>query len=543
MACHSHGASLSTWDTWSRGGSKYTEGEPESKWASFEGAGVGFGTVVKMATDANAGKNPIIAEKNQRQPVKVTADDFDDVVEDEPAAKKKEDQSIYFHKGKYHMLDSEGMRYIEMGSEDLTRQLRLQGYSMKDSNGQMSAVDKVKANIVMNNTVDHIGALAGRSVGLHRDDTSGTKHLITRKNNRVIAKAGDCSNTLAILQAQYGDQLPYILSWLNRARLQLSTEQFMQGHVLIIAGKPDGGKSLVASLVFKPLLGQVAKAGLYLAKGNDFNADLVGSELLLLDDEKLSMRMEDRRGFGLKLKSVCAGSGNVSRHGKGADAYNVNPLWRIVILINDNDTDLGCLPPLGEGEDDSIGDKVLLLKCHKKPLPFEGDADQPIKLAALFKKEEQAFAHYVDNYEIPASIRTGSSRFGFEHYHHRDLVQTLNANSNERTLLSATYDLIFRSEHSIIPLLEDISSGRKYWKGTALEWANILRSEKRHDAHGIIAGALAYGDTAVKAGIQLRKVAEVSDGRVMKDRDTTSRLWTIYQPEEMDTVVADPDLF
>ena len=297
------------------------------------------------------------------------------------------------------------------------------------------------------------------------------------------------------------------------------------------------------SLAFQPLLGQVAKAGLYLAKGNDFNADLVGSELLLLDDEKLSMRMEDRRAFGLRLKGVCGGSGNVSRHGKGADAYNVNPLWRIVILINDNDTDLGCLPPLGEGEEDTIGDKVLLLKCHKQPLPFAGDADQSAKLAALFKREERAFAHFVDSYEIPPSIRTGSCRFGFDHYHHPDLVQTINANSNERTLLSATYDLIFRNDYLDVVLLDDISNGRKYWKGTALQWATILRSHKQHDAHGIIASALAYGDTSVKAGIQLGKVAEVSSGRVTRDRTNRDRLWTIWQPEDMDAAAADPDLF
>ncbi len=36
-------------------------------------------------------------------------------------------EPIYFHKGKYHMLDPEGMRYIEMGDGDLTRQLRSAG--------------------------------------------------------------------------------------------------------------------------------------------------------------------------------------------------------------------------------------------------------------------------------------------------------------------------------------------------------------------------------------------------------------------------------
>ena len=122
-------------------------------------------------------------------------------------------------------------------------------------------------------------------------------------------------------------------------------------------------------------------------------------------------------------------------------------------------------------------------------------------------------------------------------------MQTLNANSNERTLLSATYDLIFRNDYLDVVLLDDISTGRKYWKGTALQWATILRSHKQHDAHGIIASALAYGDTSVKAGIQLGKVAEVSDGRVMKDRSNRDRLWIIWQPEDMDKVVADPNLF
>ena len=41
-------------------------------------AGVGFGTVVKMATDGNGGQNPISAARNQRERVDV-ANDFDDV--------------------------------------------------------------------------------------------------------------------------------------------------------------------------------------------------------------------------------------------------------------------------------------------------------------------------------------------------------------------------------------------------------------------------------------------------------------------------------
>ncbi len=58
MACHAHGASLAVWDSWSRGGTKYKEGEPAKKWASFNGDGVGFGTLVEMAKRNNGGRNP-----------------------------------------------------------------------------------------------------------------------------------------------------------------------------------------------------------------------------------------------------------------------------------------------------------------------------------------------------------------------------------------------------------------------------------------------------------------------------------------------------
>ena len=80
MACHSHGASMSTWDAWSRGGSKYTEGEPESKWASFEGAGVNFATLVQMSKDANGGVSPLARQRDT-----VTAADFENLTEEQKA--------------------------------------------------------------------------------------------------------------------------------------------------------------------------------------------------------------------------------------------------------------------------------------------------------------------------------------------------------------------------------------------------------------------------------------------------------------------------
>ena len=60
---------------------------------------------------------------------------------------------------------------------------------------------------------------------------------------------------------------------------------------------------------------------------------------------------------------------------------------------------------------DTIGDKIVMLKCHKHQLPFVGDPKQYSKIASMIEAEIGAFAYFIDNYEIPAEIKQGDSRF------------------------------------------------------------------------------------------------------------------------------------
>jgi len=83
MALHSHGCSCATWASWSAGGESYKQGECERKWNGFNGSGVGFGTIVKMATDANGGTNPLFIKRDK---LNVTADDFDNIAHHDAGA-------------------------------------------------------------------------------------------------------------------------------------------------------------------------------------------------------------------------------------------------------------------------------------------------------------------------------------------------------------------------------------------------------------------------------------------------------------------------
>ena len=209
--------------------------------------------------------------------------------------------------------------------------------------------------------------------------------------------------------------------------------------------------------------------------------------------------------------------------------------------MNDDDQSIGAFPPLGEGDSDSIGDKVLLLKCYNDiPLPFAGDHQQSLKLASSIKSEMQAFAYYVDNYQIPGEIKQGSLRLGFDEYHHPELLITLNMNSNERTLLSATDEIFFGSRgFAEVAILLDQTTQRYYWEGTANEWSAALRDSRGHGAYKTISSQLSYGDTSTAASKWLSKLKKIADGRILGGKDQKimvgkRRGWKIWAPVEDD---------
>ena len=245
-------------------------------------------------------------------------------------------------------------------------------------------------------------------------------------------------------------------------------------------------------------------------KDNDFNGDLCGCEILLLDDKSASSKINERLRFASQIKTHTVATNNISLHRKGCDAIPVSLFWRIIICVNDNAESLTVLPPLNE----DVADKLILLKGHKFDMPWDtsGDGAREEFWNALVA-EMPHFLHWLLNdYDIPAELQ--ETRYGVISYHHPEIAEKLNSQSPEYVLLS----LIDQA------LWEDVES---LWKGTASELRAILiqNGKSRIRAKSLLGGF----DEAT--GTYLGRLASKYPERVQSSRTSSSRDWIINAPK------------
>jgi Family of unknown function (DUF5906) len=200
--------------------------------------------------------------------------------------------------------------------------------------------------------------------------------------------------------------------------------------ILIFAGTHDDGKTLLATEIIGPALGdRRVDASAFLTGDTRFNADLVKSELWLMDDHSES-RWYDRRILESTLKKVSANP-DVRAEPKGVDALNARDLFRVVVCLFNVEGAGGAhlIPPLSE----DFKGKVQIFHTYPADLPVGSKQFQEIR--KLIRPNMPAFLYWIDNTCQPKAEVFSGTRYQIHAYHNSDVCAQLDELSPATRLL------------------------------------------------------------------------------------------------------------
>jgi len=235
--------------------------------------------------------------------------------------------------------------------------------------------------------------------------------------------------------------------------------------VMIYVGPRNAGKSYLQTLTTRILGAADANPFPYLSGSTPFNADLFKATHLMVEDALADWGRGNRRKLGAKLKELVVNHTHHC-HGKGQEAINLPPKWRVTLSLNPEQENLAMLPPL----DDSITDKLMLFSCGEGRFPVDfSEEDAWPKWSAIVDGEMPAFLHAIDNFAIPDCIK--APRFGVKSWLDPELV----AHDAESSVESVFWSII---QHDLPVVLESATE----WTGAATDLERLL-SDRTMPSH------------------------------------------------------------
>ena len=220
-----------------------------------------------------------------------------------------------------------------------------------------------------------------------------------------------------------------------------------------------------------------------------------------------STRLEDRRNFGAKIKEITANEGQ-RLHAKHRDALVLPVFWRLSVSVNDEPENLMILPPM----DESLADKIILLKTRKAVLPCETETQEGrARCWQTLTAELPAFVAHLLAWQIPDTLR--SHRYGVKEFHHPDILRTLAELAPESKLA----ELIDAELFSVMPAPD--------WTGSAAELERRLTgsSQLGYDARRVLTFNTA-------CGVYLSRLALKHPDRYRRAKLHEGNVWTIQAP-------------
>jgi len=401
--------------------------------------------------------------------------------------------------------------WLSLAENQFRKELANRGLHLKCLDGEnVSQVDEFIIQLRDTHDVDYVGPLAGYTAGFQ--ETNGHRLLVTDSPRIIEPIAGDWSTLKAVLSGLLADdahdQLRYLYGWLKVGYQALRSRQRRPGQALALTGPHDCGKSLLQQIVTLIFGGRSAKPYAFMTDATTFNGDLFEAEHLCIEDEPASTDIRTRRAFGAKIKQVTACDTQYC-HAKHRQAVTLTPFWRLTISLNDEPENLMVLPPI----DDSIEDKIILLRAVKVPMPMPTTTHKEREAFwSQLVTELPAFLYFLCHWRIPKRIQ--SERYGITHFLHPTLLREIDALSPEFRLLTILEAELFRT------------SDAKPWQGTAEYLGKRLTGEG-----GYMNEAQKLLNWNNSTGTYLGRLAKKYPDRFQQERRSDMRRWTIHPPK------------
>ncbi|MEA3207674.1 MAG: hypothetical protein QOE70_731 [Chthoniobacter sp.] len=341
--------------------------------------------------------------------------------------------------GKCFFVRNKRNSFIAVSGADYRRMLKGAGLSHETGDDEaLSEVDSMINTIQTDNDVDYAGPLAGHPCGSY--DVEGKRVLVTVGAKHIDPMPGSwlCLEQLFRglliplddVESVGESQLWTFYSWLKVALVSFRANKRRPGQVMVIAGPPACGKSLVQNLITKMFGNRSAKPYQFLSGATQFNSDLFHAEHLMIEDETASFDLRVRRALGANLKGLVVNDSQRC-HPKGREGLTLFPIWRVSITLNDEAESLMVLPPL----DESLQDKLMLFRAYKREMPMPTETlEEWGAFSDQLIADLPGFIYYLlHTWQIPTDMT--DSRYGVTHFHHPDLLAMMNVLSPETKLL------------------------------------------------------------------------------------------------------------
>jgi hypothetical protein len=332
---------------------------------------------------------------------------------------------------------------------------------------------------------------------------------VTSGPNIVRAKAGESPFIDRVIltllhDPEHPQQRQMFLDWLAHCRRAVLNHRRAQTPAIAMAGGAGDGKSLLLEIINRCLGGRWAKGYEFFSGQKNFNSEMVGAELIVMDDPEASKDHRARVRLAQAIKSNQFAAG-VRMEAKNRDPINVDPVQAIAIAVNCDPEELRVLPELT----DSMHDKIMLLKTRAGEF-YETEEEND----AAMKAELPAFLHQLEARDLSNAY---DGRRRLKCFWHPEVLERVGLLSSERQL--------FELAHQLAIVHNAIASGGE-WSGIAAELEAALTnfdSTTQHQARRL----LSWGGAC---GAYLGRLADAGNLGVYRDgltAKTKIQIWRI----------------